>query len=174
MSESVSIRRARGDDLDFLVSLVTHEDVAPFLAAVRPSSREELLAEVERSEAEPEASGVMVVEVDGRPAGTMAFERANKRSRIASLGGLAVHPDFRGRQLGHEAPGCSSATCSSSAASTGSSSRSTASTSARRGTRSARASSARASSARRTGATSSGWTASSTRLVAEDLEDETG
>lgn len=103
MSDSVTIRRARSDDLDFLLSLVTHEEVAPFLAAVRPSSREELLAEIERSEAEPEASGVMVIEVDGRPAGTMAFERVNKRSRIASLGRLAVHPDFRGRKLGVEA-----------------------------------------------------------------------
>jgi len=103
VSESVSIRRARRDDLDFLLSLVTHDEVAPFLAAVRPSSSEDLLAEIERSEAEPEASGVMVIEVDGRPAGTMGFERVNKRSRIASLGGLAVHPDFRGRKIGVEA-----------------------------------------------------------------------
>lgn len=103
MSESVTIRRARRDDVDFLLSLVTHEEVAPFLAAVRPSSREELLAEIERFEAEPEAGGVMVIEVGGRPAGTMAFERVNKRSRIASLGGLAVHPDFRGRRVGDEA-----------------------------------------------------------------------
>jgi RimJ/RimL family protein N-acetyltransferase len=100
---TVSIRRARPDDVDFLVELVTHEDVEPFLAAVRPKTPEDVLAEVERSHAEPDAFGVFVVEVDGARAGTMAFERANRRSRIADLGGLAVHPDFRGRRVGDEA-----------------------------------------------------------------------
>jgi RimJ/RimL family protein N-acetyltransferase len=33
----------------------------------------------------------------------MHFERTNRRSRIADLGGLAVHPDFRGRRVGDEA-----------------------------------------------------------------------
>jgi hypothetical protein len=33
----------------------------------------------------------------------MEFEVANRRSRIANLGGLAVHPDFRGRRLAAEA-----------------------------------------------------------------------
>ena len=33
----------------------------------------------------------------------MAFEVANRRSRIAHLGGLAIHPDFRGRRLADEA-----------------------------------------------------------------------
>ena len=33
----------------------------------------------------------------------MGFEVANKRSRIANLGSLAVHPDFRGRRLADEA-----------------------------------------------------------------------
>ena len=95
----VSIRRARGDDADFLADLVTHEDVEPFLAAVRAKGRDELLAEIERSEAEPDAFGVFVIEVDGTPAGTMRFERANQRSRIANLGGLAVHPEFRGGKV---------------------------------------------------------------------------
>ena len=100
---TVSIRRARPEDVDFLVSLVTHEDVEPFLAAVRPKSHDDLLAQVERSQADPDASGVFVVEVDGRRAGTMSFERASRRSRIADLGGLAIHPDFRGRHLADEA-----------------------------------------------------------------------
>jgi aminoglycoside 6'-N-acetyltransferase len=100
---SVSIRRARPDDVDFLVELVTHEDVEPFLAAVRAKSRDEILAEVERSEGNPEAFGVFVIEVEGERAGTMRFERANRRSRIADLGGLAVHPDFRGRKISDEA-----------------------------------------------------------------------
>jgi RimJ/RimL family protein N-acetyltransferase len=95
----VTIRRARPDDADFLVELVTHEDVEPYLAAVRAKGREEILAEISRSGTEPEACGVFVVEVDGKRAGTMRFERANLRSRIANLGGLAVHPDFRGAKV---------------------------------------------------------------------------
>jgi RimJ/RimL family protein N-acetyltransferase len=100
---SVTIRRARPDDVDFLVELVNHEDVEPFLAAVRAKTRPEILAEIERSEEEPDAYGVFVVEVDGARAGTMRFDRANRRSRIADLGGLAIHPDFRGRQVGDHA-----------------------------------------------------------------------
>jgi RimJ/RimL family protein N-acetyltransferase len=100
---SISIRRATRDDLDFLAELVTHEDVEPYLAAVRAKGRDELLAEITRSDAEPDAFGVFVIEVDGERAGTMRFERANRRSRIADLGGLAVHPDFRGRRLADEA-----------------------------------------------------------------------
>ena len=96
---SITIRRARPDDVDFLVELVSHEDVEPFLAAVRPRGRDELLAEIARSDSEPEAFGIFVVEVDGVRAGTMRFERANARSRIAGLGGLAVHPDFRGGKV---------------------------------------------------------------------------
>jgi RimJ/RimL family protein N-acetyltransferase len=96
---TVTIRRARADDADFLVELVTHEDVEPFLAAVRAKGRDEILDEIARSEADPEAFGVFVVEVDGERAGMMRFERANQRSRIADLGGLAVHPDFRGAKV---------------------------------------------------------------------------
>ena len=33
----------------------------------------------------------------------MGFQVANKRSRIANLGSLAVHPRFRGRRLADEA-----------------------------------------------------------------------
>ena len=96
---SVSIRRARPDDVGFLVELVTHEDVEPFLAAARAKGRDEILAEIVRSHAEPEAFGVFVIEVDRERAGTMRFERANRRSRIADLGGLAVHPKFRGGKV---------------------------------------------------------------------------
>lgn len=100
---TVSIRRARRDDVDFLVALVTHEDVEPFLAAVRSKDPEEILAEVERSESEPDTFGVFVVEVGGKRGGTMRFELGNKRSRIANLGGLAIHPDFRGGKVADEA-----------------------------------------------------------------------
>jgi RimJ/RimL family protein N-acetyltransferase len=100
---TVSIRRAEHGDLDYLAELVTHEDVEPYLAAIRAKSPDEIGAEIERSLAEPDAFGVFVIEVDSARAGTMRFERSNRRSRIADVGGLAVHPDFRGRRVADEA-----------------------------------------------------------------------
>jgi RimJ/RimL family protein N-acetyltransferase len=100
---SVSFRRAEPEDVDFLVELMTDDDVEPYLAVVRAQDREALLAEIERSQAEPEEFGRFVIEVDGERAGLMGFEIANRRSRIANLGSLAVHPDFRGRRLADEA-----------------------------------------------------------------------
>jgi len=97
------LRRAAADDIDFLVELTTHEDVEPYLAGARPRDREGILAEIERSQLEPDAFGRFLVEVEEdsewRRAGAMGFERANRRSRIAQLGNLAIHPDFRGRHL---------------------------------------------------------------------------
>lgn len=97
------IRRARPDDVDFLVELVTHDEVEPYLSAVRASDRDSVLAGVQRSLNEPADFGVFVIEVEGRPAGVMEFERANRRSRIAHLGGLAVHPDYRGGKVSDDA-----------------------------------------------------------------------
>ena len=96
---AIRIRRAEPGDVDFLVELSAHPDVDPFLAARRPRDRESLLREIDRSRAEPFAFGRIVVEVDGMRAGVMGYERINERSRIARLGGLAIHPDFRGRRL---------------------------------------------------------------------------
>jgi len=100
---SVTIRRAEPDDADFLVELMTDEDVEPYMAVVRPRDRDGMLAEIQRSRAEPEEFGRFVIEVDGERAGLMGFEIANRRSRIANLGSLAVHPGFRGRRLADEA-----------------------------------------------------------------------
>jgi RimJ/RimL family protein N-acetyltransferase len=100
---SISIRRAREEDVDFLVSLVAHEEVAPFLAVSGSRTPDELLEEVRDGAADPDAGGRFVIEIDGTRAGTMRFRRTNQRSRIAHLGGLAVHPDFRGRRLADDA-----------------------------------------------------------------------
>jgi RimJ/RimL family protein N-acetyltransferase len=99
----ITLRRAEPGDADFLVELLTDEDVDPFMAVVRPRDRDGMLAEIERSQAEPQEYGRFVIELDGEPAGLMGFEVANRRSRIANLGSLAVHPDFRGRHLADEA-----------------------------------------------------------------------
>jgi steroid Delta-isomerase len=101
--DGIALRRAESADVDFLVELGQHPDVDPFLAARRPRGRDALLSEVERSLAEPSVFGRIVVEVDGERAGVMGYERMNERSRIASLGGLAVHPRFRGRRVADEA-----------------------------------------------------------------------
>jgi aminoglycoside 6'-N-acetyltransferase len=100
---TVSLRTATADDVPFLAALVAHEDVSPYLAAVRATGEEAIRAEIDRAEREPEAFGVMVIELEGRPAGTVTWERVNQRSRIASIGGLAVDPAFRGRGVGVEA-----------------------------------------------------------------------
>ena len=100
---SVAIRRAELSDLDFLVELFSHDEVEPFLAAIRVRDRDGIRAEIERSLAEPEEFGRFVIEVEGERAGAMGFDVANRRSRIANLGGLAVHPDFRGRRVADEA-----------------------------------------------------------------------
>jgi RimJ/RimL family protein N-acetyltransferase len=100
------LRRATPDDANFVLELSSHDDVDPYLRAVRPG-REELLDEIERSLAEPTKSGRFVLEVEEKGewlrAGVMGFDVANERSRIANLGGLAVHPDFRGRHLADDA-----------------------------------------------------------------------
>jgi len=98
----IVLRRAEPEDVNFLVELSEHPDVDPYLAARRPRDREALLQEIERSLAEPFTFGRIVVEVDGERAGVMGYERVNERSRIASLGGLAVHPRFRGRRVADE------------------------------------------------------------------------
>jgi RimJ/RimL family protein N-acetyltransferase len=100
---SVAFRRAELSDLDFLVELFSHDEVEPFLAAVRVRDRDGLRDEIERSLAEPQEFGRFVIEVDGERAGAMGFKVVNRRSRIADLGGLAVHPDFRGRRVADEA-----------------------------------------------------------------------
>jgi RimJ/RimL family protein N-acetyltransferase len=100
---SVSIRRAHPDDATFLSELLEDDEVRPFLASVRPRTRDDVLELVERSEREPDRFGVFVIEVDGERAGTFDFELVNRRSSIAHVGGLAVHPRFRGGRVGDEA-----------------------------------------------------------------------
>ena len=99
----ISIRRARSDDLDFLLELVNRADVEPFLGGRARLGRDALAAEIDRSTTDPTGYGRFVIEVDGHRAGVMGFEVANRRSRIAHLERLAVHPDFRGRGVADEA-----------------------------------------------------------------------
>ncbi len=97
---TVSIRPATAADVDFLAELYADDDVRPFLAAAGSYERDGLAARVAQ---DPETAGLLVVELEGEPAGAMAWELANRRSRIAKISGLAVHPRFRGRRLADEA-----------------------------------------------------------------------
>jgi RimJ/RimL family protein N-acetyltransferase len=107
LGDGFRLRRAHLEDVDFLVELAGHDDVEPFLAVVRARDSEGVREEVERSLAEPDQTGRFVIEVEEngewRRAGVMGFDVANTRNRIANLGGLAVHPDHRGRKLADEA-----------------------------------------------------------------------
>jgi RimJ/RimL family protein N-acetyltransferase len=105
--DGLRLRRATEDDIDFVVGLLNDEDVEPFLAASRSRDCQAVLDEVRASTQQPEESGLFVIEVadgDGwARAGMMEFSLANRRSRIARLGGLAIHGDFRGRRLSDDA-----------------------------------------------------------------------
>jgi RimJ/RimL family protein N-acetyltransferase len=101
------LRRATRDDVPFLLEVLTDDDVQPFLGRGGAFDEDGVLAELEQQEREPDAFGRFVIEVlqDGewRKAGTLGFERVNRRSRIAQLERLAVHPAFRGRRLADDA-----------------------------------------------------------------------
>ena len=91
---TVSIRPARADDVDFLTELYADEDVRPFLAAGRTYDHDWVAGNLD---------GLFVAELDGEPAGAMAWELKSERNAIVHVSGLAVHPDFRGRRLADEA-----------------------------------------------------------------------
>lgn len=103
MSAGVRLRRAEPADVDFVTRLLAHEEVEPFLSMHRGRERADVLERIERSQREPATAGVFVIEDDGRHAGVMEFGTFSERSRIADLGGLALHPEFRGRGLAEEA-----------------------------------------------------------------------
>jgi RimJ/RimL family protein N-acetyltransferase len=106
-AEDVRVRRAAGEDVAFMLEVVTHEDVRPFLGARAAFDGARLAEELERQDREPEAFGRFVIEVrDGdewRRAGTLGFERISEHNRIAHLERLAVHPDFRGSRVADRA-----------------------------------------------------------------------
>jgi RimJ/RimL family protein N-acetyltransferase len=91
---SISIRPATEADLDFLIELYAHEEVRPFLAAGRPYDRDWIAGSLD---------GIVVAELDGQPAGAFVWELRNERNGIVHVGGVAVHPRYRGRRLADDA-----------------------------------------------------------------------
>lgn len=100
---SVALRRAEPGDVDFLVELIVDAETRPFLGNRAADTREQALADIERSQREPDAYGWFVIEVDGEPGGCVAFTRKSEVHRTAEAGRFAVHPRFRGRGVGVEA-----------------------------------------------------------------------
>ena len=99
----VAIRRARPDDADFLLELMTGEETRPFLGLPAELTRDDLLKEIERSEREPKVFGRFVIEVDGERAGSLGFRLINERNRIVEARLFALQPRFRGTGIGDEA-----------------------------------------------------------------------
>jgi RimJ/RimL family protein N-acetyltransferase len=91
---TVSIRPAAATDVDFLVELYANDEVRPFLAAGRSYDRAWIAEHL---------GGLVVAELDGEPAGAMAWELRSERNGIVHVGGVAVHPRFRGRRLADDA-----------------------------------------------------------------------
>ena len=91
---TVSIRPASADDVDFLVELYSDDDVRTLLAAGRSYDRDWIVGSLE---------GLVLVERDGERAGAMAWELRSERNGIVRVGGVAVHPSFRGRRIADEA-----------------------------------------------------------------------
>lgn len=98
----VELRRANRSDAEFLLELITAEDTREFLGGRTADTLEGVVADIERSEREPEAFGWLVAEREGESVGCAAYSVVNERSRIVEGRRLAVHPRFRGERLGDD------------------------------------------------------------------------
>jgi RimJ/RimL family protein N-acetyltransferase len=98
----VNLRRVDAEDAAFLLELVTHDDTRRFLGNRAADTPEKVLADIERSQREPEAFGWYLGELDGRRVGCVAFERVSEQHRIAEAGRFVVHPDVRGTGVADE------------------------------------------------------------------------
>lgn len=96
MTEPVVVRAATLADVRYLATLFRDDDVAPFLAATGPASDADVAADIARGEEDPQGYGVVVFELDGRRIGTARWERVNRRSRIAAVGGFVIDAEHRG------------------------------------------------------------------------------
>ena len=99
-SNQVELRAAVPGDAELLARLATHPEVARFVSPATerdPAAMRELIA------AGGDDGRWFVVEADGRAAGTMAFSTRSRHSRIASVHGVMIDPDVRGRGVGEAA-----------------------------------------------------------------------
>ena len=95
---SVELRRATPSDAEFLLALVSGDETRDFLG-LAAETIEEVLADIDRSEREPESFGWLVAEADGERVGCAAYQVLNARNRIVEGRRLVVDPRLRGRRL---------------------------------------------------------------------------
>ena len=98
---SVALRRAELVDLDFLTGLYADESVRPFLAAAGRYERDGI---AEQLEWDPEAGGLLIVELDGERAGAMFWELSQDDGSLldalrAGLQSTAAPAGIRGVQV---------------------------------------------------------------------------
>jgi RimJ/RimL family protein N-acetyltransferase len=103
MGPTISLRRARADDAEWLSNLYLHDDVEPFLGGQRAKEHAAVLEEIARSERAPQEFGRLIIELDGERAGTLGYHEVSAVHRIAHVEALAVHPDFRRRGIAEQA-----------------------------------------------------------------------
>lgn len=105
--EGFRLRPAAASDAPFLAEVAAGDEVAPFMAAISPRDVDAFAEELAHAAETPGQAGRFVIEVLGedgvRPVGSIAFATTNRRSRIAHLYGLMLHPDARGRGLARTA-----------------------------------------------------------------------
>ena len=103
LGDGFRLRRATSTDAEFLASLATDDEISPFLAVLSARDPDAFLEEIARGEEAPREHGRFVIEAERGgswwAAVSIAFDSANRRSRIAHLYGLMVRPDFRGSGL---------------------------------------------------------------------------
>jgi len=98
----VELRRANRSDAQFLLELITAEDTREFLGGRTADTLDGVVADIARSEQEPETFGWLVAEREGERVGCAVYSVVNERSRIVEGRRLAVHPRFRGEKLGDD------------------------------------------------------------------------
>jgi RimJ/RimL family protein N-acetyltransferase len=89
--DDVVLRAASAADLPWVEDLARHDAVAASLSTTAVDGLADALAAGELW---------IVLAGDGRPVGAVRVATVNRRSRIAAIRTLMVHPDARGRRLG--------------------------------------------------------------------------
>ena len=90
----IRLPRAEAHDLEFLPELAADPGTEPFLAPISAQTPEEFAEEIDRAGREPRHYGRLIIERDlvgsAERMGSVAYEVANRRSRIAYVYELAV------------------------------------------------------------------------------------
>jgi aminoglycoside 6'-N-acetyltransferase len=87
----VRLRPATADDTSWLLALVGEPRIAASLSTLAVEALREALDDPDNA--------VLVIEDDGERAGVACWAARSRRSRIARIHTLAVHPDHQGRGL---------------------------------------------------------------------------